>query len=66
VTTNPPIQRSVRLFDDDAPRPGKARAVFAHEASQEHRLMIAPEATDADLGQALRQGMWRTGLRHMT
>jgi hypothetical protein len=55
VTTNLSIRLSVRLLDDDAPRPGKFHAVSADEASQEHRLAIAPDATDADLGQALRQ-----------
>lgn len=45
----------MRLLDDDAPPPGKVHAVFADEAGQEHRLTIAPDATDVDLGQALRQ-----------
>ena len=51
-----PIRLTVRLLDDDgAPWPGKVHLVFADEAGQEHRVIIAPDATDTDLGQALRQ-----------
>jgi hypothetical protein len=37
--------------------PAPAGAVSADEAGQEHRLTIAPDASDADLGAALRQVM---------
>ena len=49
------IPVTVRLLDDDAPSPGKVHAAPADEAGQEHRLTIAPDATDVDLEQALRQ-----------
>jgi hypothetical protein len=52
VSTNLPIRLTERLLDDDAPSPGKVHSVFADEAGQEHRLTIAPDATDVDLGQA--------------
>lgn len=56
MTTNLPIRLTVRLLDDDgAPSPRKVHAVLADEAGQEHRMTIAPTATNADLGAALRQ-----------
>jgi hypothetical protein len=43
------------LDDDDAPWPGKVHVVLAERPDREHRVAIAPDATDADLGGALRQ-----------
>jgi hypothetical protein len=46
----------VRLLDDDGdPWPGKVNVMFADEAGAEHRLTIAPDPTDVDLGEVLRQ-----------
>ena len=54
--TGAPILVSVRLLDDDgAPWPAKTNVQFAGEADGEHRLTVAPAATGAVLGQALRQ-----------
>jgi hypothetical protein len=51
-----PVRAPLRVdHDDGAPWPGKVHLVFADEAGQEHRVTIAPDATGADLGQALRQ-----------
>jgi hypothetical protein len=54
--TGAPIRVSVRLLDDDgAPWPARTNDQFAGESDGEHRLTVAPAATGADLGQALRQ-----------
>jgi hypothetical protein len=55
--TGEPILVSVRLLDDDDPPPASpAHVVFRNgTAGREHRLAVAPDATDADLGSALRQ-----------
>ena len=46
----------MRLLDDDGdPWTGKVNVMSADEAGEEHRLTIAPDATDVDLGEALRQ-----------
>jgi hypothetical protein len=51
-----PIRLSVRLADDDgAPWPAATHVVFADDAGRDHRLTIAPGATDVELGAALRQ-----------
>jgi hypothetical protein len=51
-----PIRLTVRVLDDDgAPWPGKVHLVLADRPDTDHRLTVAPDASDADLGRALRR-----------
>ena len=54
--TGQPILVSVRLLDDDDPPPASpAHVVFAGKPGREHRLAVAPDVSDVDLGAALHQ-----------
>ena len=51
-----PIRLAVRLLSDDgAPWPGMVNVKLADRPGTDHQVTVAPDATDTDLGRALRQ-----------
>jgi hypothetical protein len=55
VSRNLPIRLSVRLVGDAVPFNNHVGVMFATAPGRTHRLRVSPEATDSDLGAALRQ-----------
>ena len=55
MSRNLPIRLSVRLVGDDVPFNNRVGVMFATAPGRTHRVRVSPDATDSDLGAALRQ-----------